>query len=215
MPARQIADIDSPLCSRTPDAWARSVLREPLALLSDHAHLEKKAAANALELLNRWPGSKTNDDDRVSTKWVRVLAAIARDEAEHLATVARILAQRGGRLVRLHRNPYANDLRGLVRAGRGDLELADRLMVSALIEARSCERFDVLARNADDPSLAKLYRGLFASEHGHYHQFLDLAALVIPKAELDQRWGELLDEESRILARQEPGPGMHSGFLHP
>lgn len=210
-------DAALPLRSVTPDAWALAVLRDPLALLGDHAHLEKKAAANALELFNRWPwpvADGSGEQDRAAAQWVRVLAAIARDETEHLALVTRLLAERGGRLGKVHRNPYATDLRQLVRLGAGYQELADRLMVSALIEARSCERFDALARNAIDPALAKLYRGLFASEHGHYRHFLDLAAMVIPGDELDARWSELLDAEARILERQPPGPRMHSGMSH-
>ena len=81
-----------PLLSRTPDAWAAIVLRDPLALLSDHAYLEKKAAANALELLNRWPEPLRPEE------WTQTLAAIASDEASHLNGVIRLLTERGGRL---------------------------------------------------------------------------------------------------------------------
>src|SRR5262245_54708419 len=81
-----------PLKSRTSDRWALAVLREPLALLSDHAYLEKKAANNALELLNRWP------DPEPPKSWITTLANVARDEAAHLALVCRLLARRGGRL---------------------------------------------------------------------------------------------------------------------
>ena len=78
-----------PLASRTPDAWAAAVLEEPLALLNDHAYLEKKAASNALELLNRWPEPGCPPD------WVQTLAAIASDEAAHLNAVVRLLARAG------------------------------------------------------------------------------------------------------------------------
>src|ERR1700746_4023207 len=91
-----------PLKSRTPDAWAEAVLRQPLALLNDHAYLEKKAAANALELLNRWP------EPDCPAMWVSTLAAIARDETAHLALVCRLLQRRGGQLQKMHRNEYAN-----------------------------------------------------------------------------------------------------------
>ncbi len=138
---------DLPLRYRTPDAWARAALADPLALLNDHAHLEKKAAANALELLNRWPEPEPPE------YWVEKMTAIARDEVDHLATVTRMLARRGGQLTKFHRNPYANELRSLVRTGRNPDELIDRLMVSALIEARSCERFEVLARCCEDADL--------------------------------------------------------------
>ena len=151
---------DLPLRYHTGDNWAKHVLEQPLELLNDHAHLEKKAAANALELLNRWPEPAPPEN------WVSAMTAIARDEVEHLAVVCRILARRGGRLTKQHTNPYASQLRLLVRKGEGRDELVDRLMVSALIEARSCERFKLLADTCDDVELAKLYRGLWGSEHG-------------------------------------------------
>ncbi|MDR3622465.1 MAG: tRNA isopentenyl-2-thiomethyl-A-37 hydroxylase MiaE [Paludisphaera borealis] len=197
---------DLPLILRTPGAWAEAALREPLALLNDHAYLEKKAAANALELLNRWPEPAYPD------AWTSTLAAIANDETAHLNSVVRLLARRGGRLERTHRNPYANALRNLVRKGEGSYELVDRLLISALIEARSCERFVLLARCSRDRELARFYQRLGSSELGHYHVFLVLAGHVLPQAEVEARWRDLLEAESTILAAQSPGPRMHSGF---
>ena len=194
-----------PLRYSTPDAWADGALSRPLELLNDHAHLEKKAASNALELLNRWPEPSPPEN------WVTAMTSVARDEAEHLGIVTRLLARRGGALTRHHRNPYAYELRQLVRRGEGVDELMDRLMVSALIEARSCERFEILARCCDDGELAKLYRGLFNSERGHYRVFIHLAEQIRPEPEVRQRWERLLDTEAEIIARQTPGPRMHSG----
>ena len=199
-------DADLPLRHATPPQWAREALRHPLELLNDHAHLEKKAAANALELLNRWPEPNPPEN------WVAAMTAIARDEVEHLAVVSRLLARRGGRLTRQHANPYAADLHKLVRRGQGRDELVDRLMISALIEARSCERFALLGEAcADDPELQKLYRGLWASEHGHYRTFLQLAEEVQPADAVSRRWQQMLDAEASIIARQPPGPRMHAG----
>src|SRR5438093_7226737 len=143
-----------PLRYRTPAQWAMGVLARPLELLNDHAHLEKKAAANALELLNRWPEPNPPEN------WVTAMTAIARDEVEHLAIVTRLLARRGGRLTKQHSNPYASDLHKLVRKGQGPDELVDRLMISALIEARSCERFKLLADASNDREFHKLYKNL-------------------------------------------------------
>ena len=188
--------------------------------MNDHAHLEKKAAANALELLNRWPEPRPPED------WVAAMTAVARDEVEHLAVVCRLLARRGGRLTKQHSNPYAAGLRGLVRHGEGRDELVDRLLVSGLIEARSCERFKLLAAACDgdgsraevaggalgaDPELAKLYRGLWASEHGHYRTFVQLAEEIQPAGEVRPRWEQMLDAEAAVIRRQPPGPRMHSG----
>lgn len=197
-----------PLQSFTPPEWAAEALRHPLELLNDHAWLEKKAAANALELLNRWPVPAPPKN------WVNVLAGVAKDEAIHLSQVARILSRRGGQLSRSHSNEYANQLRDLVRRGRGPLELVDRLLVSALIELRSCERFAVLGEVAAavDPELSKLYRTLWTSEMGHYHVFLKLASGVQKQAQVEERWLFMLNREAEILAAQAPGPKMHSGL---
>jgi tRNA-(ms[2]io[6]A)-hydroxylase len=194
-----------PLRYQTPASWARFVLCAPLELLNDHAHLEKKAAANALELLHRWPEPKAPEN------WVAAMTAIARDEVEHLALVTRILSRRGGILTKQHRNPYANELRMLVRKGMGSEELVDRLLVSALIEARSAERFKLLAEACEDGELAKLYRGLWGSEQGHYRAFLDLAGQVLETRTVEARWRQLLDEEATIIQRQGAGARMHSG----
>ena len=129
-----------PLHSRTPIEWGRAVLADPIPLLVDHAFLEKKAANNAMELMTHWP-------DDWFPGWVETMTGVARDEAAHLAQVVRLLMRRGGRLERKHKNPYANALRLLVRKGE-PVEIVDRLLVSALIELRSCERFGVLDRKS-------------------------------------------------------------------
>lgn len=209
--AAQHEHCELPLRWKTPEPWAAGALADPLALLNDHAHLEKKAAGNALELVNQWP------DPSPPEHWVERMTAVARDEVEHLAVVTRLLARRGGRLTKFHKNPYASGLRSLVRAGRGQQEIMDRLMVSALIEARSCERFELLAQACPDAELRKLYRGLWRSERGHYLSFIDLArslpAFVHRRGagEVERRWSECLDFEAGLIERQPPGPRMHSG----
>lgn len=198
-----------PLHSFTPVEWGRAALSDTVALLIDHAFLEKKAANNALELLTRWP----ND---FLPGWVETMTAVARDESAHLAQVVRLLAKRGGRLERTHKNPYANALRQLVRKGDKG-ELLDRLLISAMIELRSCERFSVLAEAAaasGDDELAAFYKALWSSEMGHYKIFLRLGAKLAKRAVLEERWQQMLTAEAAILAAQEPGPRIHSGVLH-
>jgi tRNA-(ms[2]io[6]A)-hydroxylase len=212
---RTMNDADLPLRYATPKSWAADVLLQSVQLLNDHAHLEKKAAANALELVNRWPEPNPPEN------WVAGMTAIARDETEHLALVTRLLSRRGSRLSRQHGNPYASELRLLVRKGQGPAELVDRLMISALIEARSCERFKLLADHlaafaeseipAPDRELFKLYRALWASEHGHYRTFLQLAEQIQPPDDVALRWDQMLNAEAQIIARQTVGPRMHSG----
>ena len=193
-----------PLHSRTPIEWGAAALADPIPLLVDHAFLEKKAANNAMELMTHWP----ND---WFPGWVETMTGVARDEAAHLAQVVRILEKRGGRLDRGHKNGYANALRLLVRKGETG-EIVDRLLVSALIELRSCERFGILSAASADGELSAFYGALFSSELGHYKVFLKLARKVGPAAAVDARWQHLLTAEARILAGQPPGPRIHSGF---
>ncbi|MSR30894.1 MAG: hypothetical protein EXR99_05245 [Gemmataceae bacterium] len=195
-----------PLLVFTPTAWAKAALASPVDLLNDHAYLEKKAAANALELLNRWP------EPQYPRKWLSTLAGIARDESAHLVMVIRFLAKFGGKLSRTHFNPYASTLHKLVRKGQGTLELMDRLLIASLIEARSCERFELLAKPAQENELSKLYSGLAKSERNHYLVFLNLAKLVRQENEVLERWQELLREEATIIQAQPLGPRMHSGW---
>jgi tRNA-(ms[2]io[6]A)-hydroxylase len=194
-----------PLHSRTPVEWAHAVLADPIHLLIDHAFLEKKAATNAMELMTRWPDDWTEG-------WVETMTAVARDEAAHLAQVTRLIIRRGGRMERFHKNDYANALRQLVRKGE-PLEILDRLLVSALIEARSCERFSVLAAASPDEELASFYQALYASEFGHYKVFLELARKIVKPKLVEERWQQMLAAEAQILASQSPGPRIHSGVV--
>ncbi len=192
-----------PLASRTPLAWGPQALADPIALLIDHAFLEMKAAQNAMELMTRWPQDWTPG-------WVETMTSVARDETAHLAQVTRLLIRRGGRLERGHKSTYAAALRQLVRAGKST-ETLDRLCVSALIEARSCERFAVLAASTSDEELAKFYTALFSSEMGHFKVFLRLAHKMAPQPEVARRWEQLRHAEAEIIAAQPPGCRIHSG----
>jgi tRNA-(ms[2]io[6]A)-hydroxylase len=197
-----------PLRKVTPDAWAEVALEDPVKLLNDHAHLEKKAALNALDLLLVWPSAHPPEG------WTKVLSAIAKDEVHHLATVLKLLEKYGGVMSKGHRSEYAQQLRQLVRRGEGPLEVIDRLLVSAMIEARSAERFEILGRCCKDAVLTKLYRGLWASEQGHYRIFLETArkAAAVSGNEdaCEERWDEFLDRESEIISSQARKPLLHS-----
>jgi tRNA-(ms[2]io[6]A)-hydroxylase len=183
------------------------VLLDPISLLIDHAFLEKKAANNAMELMTRWPGDYL-------AGWVETMSSVARDETAHLVQVIRMLARRGGKLERIHKNPYANSLRLLVRKGQQPGEILDRLLVSALIEARSCERFAVLAATTEEEELSSFYKALYTSELGHYRVFLKLAHKLASKEIVDARWQQMLAAEAEILSQQVPGPRIHSGVPH-
>ncbi|MEQ9460951.1 MAG: tRNA isopentenyl-2-thiomethyl-A-37 hydroxylase MiaE [Phycisphaeraceae bacterium] len=208
----EVREIEMPLGCRTPGSWGLRVLADPVKLLNDHAHLEKKAALNAMEMLNQWPEPVPPE------AWVQTMTAVAREEIEHLQVVLRLLHERGGVFSKGHRNPYAAGLRGLIRNGHGRAgarieNLMDRLMVAALIELRSCERFAVLAEVAEDAELAGLYRDLWASEHGHYRTFLNLSQRLpgVSGSVVEERWQVMLAAEAGIMGEQGVYTGMHSG----
>jgi tRNA-(ms[2]io[6]A)-hydroxylase len=197
---------DFPLKSRTPPAWAPLALADPLALLADQAYLEKKAANNALEFLNLWSSGEAPD------RWLTSVAAIAKDETQHLAMVLKLLEKRGGTLPRTHKNPYALALQQLVRKGKGPEELADRLLVSALIEARSCERFERLAETSDDAELSRFFSSLVKSESGHYRIFIEMAKKIVAGEKVSARWRQLAEKEAEIIETQPVGSRVHGGY---
>lgn len=189
------------LALRTPVEWVARVAREPLALLADHAHCELKAAASAQALVARNP-------DQVEL--VDALGAVVVEELEHFRAVAALLRARGGRVGPASRSPYAEGLHARAALGRRE-PLLDRLVVSFLIEARSLERFRLLARHLEDGELAALYRSLVRSEAGHRALFLRLARALFP-ATVERRLAELCAAEAELLAGLSFAPRMHSGM---
>ena len=190
-----------PLRYQTPASWVDEAFSDPLALLNDHAHLEAKAASNALTMLTRWPGPVA-----APLGWVSKLARIVREEAEHLKLAVGLLERRGGRYSKAHRNLYAADLHSHIRMGQGPLEVIDRMLASALIEARSCERFTLLAAGAPDDELRRFYGALLSSEAGHFKTFLSLARHVGDAKLVEASWDAWLDREAAIAAAQVSGP---------
>jgi len=187
------------LATATPRSWVDEVAASPLELLSDHAHCELKAAASAQSLIARHPRERA---------LVVELASIAAEEIAHFSATVALLHARGGELDRLARNAYAEAL--LARAGGADA-LLDRLLVSALIEARSLERFLLLAEHLADLELAAFYRSLVASEASHQAAFLRLAREHAGEDAVRARLAVLVEAEARALAAAPRGPRMHSG----
>jgi tRNA-(ms[2]io[6]A)-hydroxylase len=189
------------LRSRTGPDWLPVALGAMDRTLSDHAHLEKKAAASALRLVADHP-------DRPSL--VRPLAKLAQEELQHFLAVLTELGRLGHPLLPDGGDPYARQLRRLVRSG-GTARLLDRLLVGALIEARSCERLALLSAGlagGDDPRLAELYDRLARSEGGHEKLFLDLAREV-GGAAAQARAAELAEAEAVIAAGLPALPRIH------
>src|SRR5215831_2254297 len=170
--------------------WLPHALAHLDAVLVDHAHCEKKAAANALSLLQAYPEVPGMPAQ---------MARLAREESSHLARVLQLLEQRGLALGRDPGDPYAQALQGLVRTPAAQRQL-DRFLVAAIIEARSCERLALLANGLPDLDLRRFYGELARSEHGHQRLFLRLASSVHGEA-VEPRLRQLLTSEAELVRR--------------
>jgi tRNA 2-(methylsulfanyl)-N6-isopentenyladenosine37 hydroxylase len=185
------------LRAATDAAWAASAVKDLDAVLIDHAHCEMKAATNALSLVVRHSGDLS---------LVRALTEIAREELEHFERVVDFLERRGLRLGPPPVDDYAAELRRAMNALRAtELPLVvDRLLVGALIEARSCERFKLLIQALPESCPAELrefYEELFACEARHYRCYVDLAfqAAGPLAASVEPRLEQLAEAEARIV----------------
>jgi len=194
------------LLSRTPAAWADESTRDLIALLSDHAHCELKAGANAMTMLKRNPNRPG---------FALRLAPLIKEECDHLHRVLRELDVRGAVLGQDAPNPWAAGLHAAarrlpsVRLPHGGF--LDVLLLSALIEMRSHERFERLAECETMRELRPFYRGLCEAEERHGGLFLDLAQEIFPGAVALQRFSLLAAEEATLMEDLAPGPRIHSG----
>jgi tRNA-(ms[2]io[6]A)-hydroxylase len=188
------------LAAPTDPRWTGRALARLDELLLDHAHCEKKAAGMAVQLLFRYPEHGF---------LLEPLSRLAREELAHFEEVLRELERRGVGFRRQKPSPYAGRLRAEVRAQEPG-QLVDTLLCCALIEARSCERFQILAGAVPDARLAAFYRGLLAAEARHHGVYLELAAELVPRGELRERLCELARHEAEVLAQAPPEPRMHN-----
>jgi tRNA-(ms[2]io[6]A)-hydroxylase len=188
------------LQSTSSDRWLQQVHQHLDLVLIDHAHCEKKAAGTAMNLMFAYIENE---------ELCREMTAIVNEELDHFHQVLAMLHRRGIRWRRLTPSNYGRQLNDLVRK----LEPAravDRLIVAGLIEARSCERFRLLAENVDDRELAGFYESLFESEARHHSTYIRLARHFAKDDVVDQRLEELSTEEARIIAAGDEQPRMHS-----
>ncbi len=186
------------LCSRTDPRWAAIAAADLDRTMGDHAHCEKKAAATALKLVADHPSRPD---------LVRAMARLAQEELQHFLAVVWELSRRGAPLPRDEGDPYAQALLRHVRSGPA--RLLDRLLVGALIEARSCERLALLADALPPGSLRALYRRLAGAEAAHERLFVDLARRHCGEAVAVRRLEELAAAEARIVAGLPLGPRIH------
>jgi tRNA 2-(methylsulfanyl)-N6-isopentenyladenosine37 hydroxylase len=188
------------LASTTDTAWLTRALAHLDEILVDHAHCEKKAASTALSLLFRYPEQH---------ELLTPLARLAREELTHFEDVLDRLRARGIGLRRQRPSPYASELMAGVRAAEPG-RLVDTLLCMALIEARSCERLQLLAGAVDDVELAVFFGGLVAGEARHHRAYVDLAERVASVEAVARRLDELARHEAAVLASVPALPRLHA-----
>lgn len=176
----------------TDPRWVNIVEQNIEEILTDHAWCEQKAASNAVTILtynSEYPDLVTE------------MLILAKEELDHFQQVHDLIKKKGLKLGRERKDDYVNDLFTFMRKGGSRTQsLVERLLFSAMIEARSCERFRVLSENISDPELAAFYRELMISEAGHYTLFLKFARQFGNPKEVDARWKKWLEYEASIIA---------------
>ena len=184
----------------TPRAWVDWALQNPVILLVDHANCEKKAASTALNLMYRYV-----EHPRLLKK----LSRLAREELRHFEQVLAIMNSRGIDYPQLSASRYAGELRKQVRTHE-PARLVDTLLIGAIIEARSCERFAALVPELDE-ELAEFYASLLKSESRHFTDYLKLAEEVSSSQETASRLPALLHSERVLIEAVDTEFRFHSG----
>lgn len=186
---------------KTDPRWVTIVESNIEEILTDHAWCEQKAATNVITLI-----TQNSEHEELVT----ALLEIAKEELEHFQMVHNIIKEKGLTLGRERKDHYVNELfKFLKKDGSRNDAFVDRLLFSAMIEARSCERFKVLSQNIQDPELAKFYKDLMISEAGHYTAFLGFARKYSEKVDVDKRWKEWLDFEGELITNYGKSETIH------
>jgi len=191
------------LLERTDPSWVDAAQGDLPGLLSDHAHCELKAAQSALGLLARYGGELP--------ALVEPLSALAREETQHFRQVEKRLKARGATLGLPHSDSYVSELQKVANQSRPHESpaLLDKLLVSALIEGRSCERFRLLSEHLKDAGLRRFYRALMAAEAKHFTLFFGLASEAFGADGTRARFETLAAREATIARKLPLGPTVH------
>lgn len=177
----------------TDPRWVTIVEDNIDEILTDHAWCEQKAATNAISLIVQNPER---------TEMVEALLEVAQEELAHFEQVHARIKNRGQVLGRERKDEYVGELFQFMNRGADrNSAFIDRLLFSAMIEARSCERFRVLSENIPDKELAKFYHELMVSEAGHYTLFLGFARKYADNVDVEKRWKEWLAFEASIIVK--------------
>ena len=186
----------------TDPRWVNLAEKSLEEILTDHAYCEQKAATSCISLIQSYPDKE---------EMVAALAPIVTEEWGHFRLVLAELKKRGLALGRQRKDDYVNALLQFEKkGGTRDERLLERLLICALIEARSCERFRLLSLHIAEDSLKDFYHSFMVSEAGHYRMFLDLANKYASPAAVKSRWNEYLEHETEIMKSLElRGDRMH------
>jgi len=187
----------------TDPLWVKNVVESNIEeILTDHAFCEQKAASNAITLIVQNP--QLSD-------LVQEMAALVQEEMDHFKRVHDIILERGFILGRERKDDYVNELRKFLGTSGGSrsVQLIDRLLFSAMIEARSCERFKVMSEHINDPQLSEFYHELMISEATHYTTFIRLAKKYADGIDVEKRWEEFLDYEAQVIQNYGKGETIH------
>jgi len=175
----------------TDPRWVNLAEKSLEEILTDHAFCEQKAATTCISIIQRYPAKE---------KMIEELAPIVTEEWGHFRQVLAELKKRGLKLGKQRKDVYVNRLFDFEKkGGHEDDRFLDKLLISALIEARSCERFKRLSEGLEDPYMREFYRKFMESEAGHYTLFIDLAEFYLPKEKVRSRWKEWLAYEAKIM----------------
>tara|TARA_R110002050_G_scaffold274978_2_gene419639 strand:- start:579 stop:1160 length:582 start_codon:yes stop_codon:yes gene_type:complete len=176
----------------TDPRWANVAEKNLEEILTDHAFCEQKAASTAISLIVTYPEY---------SDLVTEMAALAREEMSHFEMVHKHILKRGFVIGRDRKDEYvARVTKFFAQTGDRKLRLVHRLLIAALIEARSCERFKVLSENIEDQELASFYAKLMVSEANHYTLFLKFARQYGKREDVDKMWDELLTFEAEVMS---------------
>ena len=176
---------------KTDKRWASLAQTSLEDLLTDHAYCEMKAASQCISIIQSYPEKK---------ELVEKLMPIVTEEWGHFRMVLNELYKRGMELGRQRKDDYVNLLlKNKKKGGDRNAQLLEQLMICALIEARSCERFRILSETLEDKEMASFYRNFMISEAGHYRLFMDLAKLYFDEDLVKARWEEYLVIESNVI----------------
>jgi len=174
----------------TDPRWVNLTEKSLEEILTDHAYCEQKATSTCISLIQKYSEKE---------ELVKQLSPIVTEEWGHFRMVLAELKKRKLKLRHQRKDEYVNQLRLFIRKGNYEEQLLDQLLVSAMIEARSCERFRLLSENLEEAALRKFYRHFMESEAGHYTLFMKLAKKYSASTKVDHRWKELLDLEREIM----------------